>query len=80
MVAQRTSGKIVFSCMVDLLHVTRAGLHSQGTVVLSREQTELLRMMQLLRKKKNEHIVPLLKNIVTICKITNGVNRNIRNG
>ena len=52
MVAQRTSGKIVFSCMVDLLHVTRAGLHSQGTVVLSREQTELLRMMQLLRKKE----------------------------
>ena len=58
MVAQKTSGKIVFSCMFDLLHVTRAGRHSQGTVVLSREQTELLRMMQLLRKKERTHSTP----------------------
>lgn len=44
--------------MFDLLHVTRAGRHSQGTVVLSREQTKLLRMMQLLRKKERTHSTP----------------------
>ena len=50
----------------------RAGHRSWGTIVLSREQTELSRTIQSFRKK-NERIKRVLNNIGTICK---GTERN----
>ena len=45
---------------------SRAGRHSWGTIVLSRERTKQSRTIPLFRKK-NERIEHALKNIGTIC-------------
>ena len=50
--------------------ITRAGRSSLGTIVLSREKSELSRMILHPSEKKNKNIEPIPKNIETIIKRT----------